>query len=316
MLRFLATRGVFLTAVLLTPVVYAEEPDANAKKEAAARFREAERAFKKHDYTTAARAFEEAYGIAPHPAALFNAATAHQKAGNLTRAANLCAQYLRDAPETDARRDKANALISELTPKLGRIEIAASGAKQVQLDNTTPELEITYVDPGDHFVTGKFGDKSVQREVTVVAGSLVRVVLEPPRAQESLEEEAGNEDPFADDAKKDAPVEKQKPLSPTWFYVGVGATVVLGGATIWSGLDTNSARDDFDSNPTRAGLDDGKSKQTRTNVLLGATAVAGVATATIGIFFTNWGAKKQPPAPVDARLDIGPGFVNVRGSFQ
>lgn len=293
------------------------EPDANAKKEAATKFREAEKAFKKHDYTTAAAGFEQAYEIAPHPAALFNAATAYQKAGNLTRAANLCARYLRDAPETDARRDKANALISELTPKLGRIEIEAAGAKQVQLDGSAPELEVTYVDPGDHFVTGKYGDKSVQRDVAVVAGSLVRVVLEPPRPDKgSLEEENGNEDPFAGDAKKDTPAEKTKPLAPTWFYVGVGATVVLGAATVWSGLDTNKARDDFDSDPTQNGLDEGRSKQTRTNVLLAGTAVVGVATATIGIFFTNWGTRRgEKPPPADAQLGIGPGFVNVRGRF-
>lgn len=319
MLRFLALRGVFCGLMLLAPLVYAQgkaEPDASAKKEAANKFRDAEKAFKKHDYTTAAKGFEEAYEIAPHPAALFNAATAHQKAGNLTRAANLCARYLRDAPEDDARRDKANALISELTPKLGRVAVEASGAKDVELDGKPPELDVTYVDPGDHFVTGKFGEKAVSREVAVVAGSLVRVVLEPPRAGASpLEEEGGSLDPFAGDAKRDAPAEKPKPLSPTWFFVGVGATVLLGGATVWSGLDTNQAREDFDADPTQQGLDDGKSKQTRTNVLLAGTAVAGVATAAIGIFFTNWGAKKRAPPPADATLGIGPGFVNVRGSF-
>lgn len=320
MLRFLARRGLVLGLLMLAPSVYAQdakpEPDAQAKKEAATRFREAEKAFKKHDYATAALAFEQAYEIAPHPAALFNAATAYQKAGNLTRAANLCARFLRDAPANDSRRDKANALISELTPKLGRVAVEASTAKDVQLDGKPPELDVTYVDPGDHFVTGKFGDKGVTREVAVVAGSLARVVLEPPRAEKSsLEEEGANEDPFASDARKDAPAEKTKPLSPTWFYVGVGATVVLGAATVWSGLDTNKARDDFDSAPTQEGLDDGRSKQTRTNVLLVGTAVAGVATATIGIFFTNWSGKKKAAPTADAQLGIGPGFVNVRGRF-
>ena len=85
----------------------AAEPDSGTKAKAATKFKEGERAFKRHEYATAAAAFEEAYAIAPHPAALFNAATAHQKAGKLTRAANLCARYLRDAPEDDSRREKA-----------------------------------------------------------------------------------------------------------------------------------------------------------------------------------------------------------------
>ena len=96
-----------------------------------------------------------------------------------------------------------------------------------------------------------------------------------------------------------------------------GATVVLGGLTIWSGVDTNRARDEYDGNPTEEGLDDGKSKQKRTNILLAGTAVAGVATAVIGVFFTNWkGEKKPTEAPESAiRPLIGPGFVGAEGVF-
>ncbi len=314
-------RRALLACFLVAMPAYADEdrpePDASAKKEAAQKFRAAEKAFKRHDYEAAAQGFEAAYEIAPHPAALFNAATAHQKAGRLSRAANLCARYLRDAPDTDPRRDKANALIGELTPKLGRVKIQASGASEVALDGTRPDLEITYVDPGDHVVTGSFGDKGAKREISVVAGSLVRVVLEPPRPDKGsgLVEEGSDGDPDLDarDARRDDAAEKNKPLSPTWFYVGTGATILLGGITVWSGLDTNKARDAFDQNPTPDGLDSGRSKQTRTNVLLGATAVAAVATGTIGVFFTNWKSEKKKPPPIDAELGVG--FVNVRGRF-
>jgi hypothetical protein len=164
-------------------------------------------------------------------------------------------------------------------------------------------------------VTGAFGSKGVKREVSVVAGSVVRVVLEPPRPDKgSLTEEGGEEDPFADeDARRDKKAEKEKPLSPTWFFVGGGVTAVLLGVTVWSGLDTNKARDEFDQNPTQDGLDSGRSKQTRTNVLLVGTALAGVTTATLGLFFTNWKSTKKQQS--DTALGLGPGFVNVRGSF-
>jgi hypothetical protein len=314
----LPSGGWVLVGLLLAMPAHAQsdkpEPDAAAKRDAATKFKAAEKAFKKHDYETAAQGFEEAYEIAPHPAALFNAAAAHQKAGKLARAANLCARYLQDAPETDSRRDKANALIAELTPKLGRVSIESPGAKEVELDGTAPDLEVTYVDPGDHVVTGRFGEKGVKREVSVVAGSLVRVVLEPPKAEQSgLEEEGAGEDPFADDTRKDQKPEKEKPLPATVFFVGAGVTAVLAGVTVWSGLDTNKARDEFDEDPTQDGLDSGRGKQTRTNVLLGGTVVAGVATATIGLFFTNWGSKKKPKT--ETEVGIGPGFVNVRGRF-
>lgn len=290
------------------------EVDAATKSKAASKFRAAEKAFKRHDYAVAASGFEEAYSILPHPAALFNAATAHQKAGKLTRAANLCARYLRDAPEDDSRREKANALIGELTPKLGRVEIEDRGALDVQIDGSLPEAELTYVDPGDHVVTGRFGDKVVQRKIAVVAGSLVRVTLEPER---NLPAAGPNEEPEFE-AKQDVVKDEGKGgLAPTWFYLGLGATVVLGGATVWSGLDTNKARDDYDKAPTQAGLDEGRSKQSRTNLLLGATAVIGAGTAVIGLFLTDFSSKKSQPAPApeDAELLLGPGFVGARGTF-
>lgn len=297
-----------------SPLAPLAQLDQTTKAQANAKFREGERAFKRHEYAAAAAAFEEAYSIAPHPAALFNAATAHQKAGRLSRAANLCARYLRDAPADDSRREKANALLGELTPKLGRIQIEDRGALDVQLDGEPAEDEVTYVDPGDHAVTGRFGDKTVQRKISVVAGSSARVALEPPKAAAGADEDP-EPDPDDDGA---TPVADTKPagkgLSPTLFYVGVGATVVLGGVTIWSGLDTSSARDEYDQNPTQAGLDEGRSKQSRTNLLLGATAVVAVGTAVVGLFFTDFEGKK-PPAAARTELLVGPRFVGARGAF-
>ena len=311
------------TAVVLVPSAAlgkgeAAELDAATKTKAALKFKEGEKAFKRHEYAAAAAAFEEAHSIAPHPAALFNAATAHQKAGKLTRAANLCARYLRDAPDDDSRRDKANELIGELTPKLGRVEVEERGASEVELDSRPLEGPVTYVDPGDHMVTGRFGEKGVQRKISVVAGSLARVVLEPPKKAVSAGlEEDGEEHDAVPRAGEDAGKEQRKPLAPTLFFAGLGATVVFGGVTVWSGLDTNKARDDYDQHPTPGGLDDGRSKQRRTNLLLGATAVIGVGTGVIGAFFTDWKGKPKPSrAPEDVGLSIGPGFVGAHGSFQ
>ena len=307
--------AVLVPALLLGAPAPAGAQD--GKAQAAARFKDGEKAFKRHEYSAAAKAFEEAYAITPHPAALFNAATAHQKAGQLVRAANLCARYLKDAPEDDSRREKANALIGELIPKLGRIQILDRGAKNVALDGKDIESDTIYVDPGDHLVSGEFGDKTVQRKLTVVAGSLVKVALDPPKsAGPSLEEEGDAEaPPPAAEPEKDRA--SDKPLGPTLFYVGLGVTAVLGGVTLWSGLDTNSARDAYDAEPTPEGLDEGRSKQRRTNVLLGATAVVGVGTAVVGLFFTSFKGKseKRKAAPEEAGLILGPGFVGARGRF-
>lgn len=315
-------RVVVLSLVLLGTTVgplwpaigHAETPEISAddKKRAAARFRDGERAFRKHDYTSAAAAFEEANQIAPHPAALFNAARALEKAGELARAANLCARYLKDAPEKDKRRTSANAMLAELRPKLGRITVGGAG-EDVAIDGVVVELEETYVDPGDHVVTASFAGRVVERTVTVVAGSLERITLEAPKPVTAMDSTEPEPEPdfVRDDPEKEPAT---KPLSPTYFWVGVGATAVLGGVTVWSGLDTNSAREEFDATPSQSGLDDGRSKQTRTNMLLGATAVVGTLTAVTGLFFTDFSSpKKRQSEPIG--LSIGPGGVRVSGQF-
>jgi hypothetical protein len=304
---------VWMAMALSAPArAQSAEPSADDKARAAKLFRDGEAAFRQHRYDKAGEAFEEANAIAPHPAALFNAARAWEKAGMLVRAANLCARYLADAPEDDARRTKANALIAELIPKLGRIQVVDKGAKNVEIDGAPRELDVTYVDPGDHTVTGVFGDRVVRRKISIVAGSLERVVLDRPKPTKTPVAPEPEPEPEAD-ADRDAPRD-DKPLSPTWVWVGAGTTAVLGGLTIWSGLDTQSAREDYDANPTPEGLDEGRGKQRRTNVLLGATAVVGAGTAAIALLLTEWSPSDETPG-AEVSLRLGPAALLLDGKF-
>jgi hypothetical protein len=56
--------------------------------------------------------------------------------------------------------------------------------------------------------------------------------------------------------------------------------------------------------------------QTRTNVILGATIGVGVATAVIGIFFTQWSSPKAKEAKIRPLLELGStSQVGLQGSF-
>jgi hypothetical protein len=113
----------------------------------------------------------------------------------------------------------------------------------------------------------------------------------------------------------DEGAQKTGKLPPTAFWVGVGLTAVLGGTTIWSGIDTknnpgaDAVRDackTVDSSGAHSDncntlYNQGRSNQTRTNVLLGVTAGVGVATAVVGAFFTDWGSKKSEAEAAKAR---------------
>jgi hypothetical protein len=89
------------------------------------------------------------------------------------------------------------------------------------------------------------------------------------------------------------------------FFVGAALTVGLGGLTIASAVDTSQKHDgfaagkcdQFGSPACDTAASNGTNAQTRTNVLIAATAVVGLATIVIGAAFTRW----SNPAPRAAR---------------
>ncbi len=117
-------------------------------------------------------------------------------------------------------------------------------------------------------------------------------------------------EPASDNTSDTGTEHKAGMLPPTAFWVGVGVTAFATGITIWSGLDTqsNPGADKVRSacssgDPSCHSLyDQGRSKQTRTNVLLGVTAGVAVATGVIGAFFTDWsGGEKSAKAEAKAQ---------------
>lgn len=96
------------------------------------------------------------------------------------------------------------------------------------------------------------------------------------------------------------PEEEKAGLSPVYVGIGAALTVVGAGLSVWSGLNTLKARDQyedfaggFDEPSTEAAAaskelyDDGVSRQNRTNVLFIATGVLAVGTGVLAVF-TDW----------------------------
>ncbi len=104
------------------------------------------------------------------------------------------------------------------------------------------------------------------------------------------------------------------------FFTALGATAALGGVTVWSGLDTlqNPGKDVVRLACVGQGVDCpeyklGVQKQSRTNILIGATAGVGVATLLIGAVLTEF----SPAAGAHASAWVAPGEagVLVSGAF-
>lgn len=306
----LASALVLLLALLLAGRA-AAEPTPEARKAAARHFAEAERAYAAEDWTQAANAFEAAYKAAPHPDPLWNAARAWQRAGEHARAANLYARYLREAPGNAHDRSNATKALAQLAQKLGRVEIhAAAGIEDVKVDAKPVEGESVFVVPGTHVVSGREGARSVEQTVNVAAGAVISVALAEPSPPSPAPTAVASPPTTAQPSPVgDAPPPKPtRGIAPVLVYVGVALTVVAGGVTVWSGLDTAAARRDWDRAPTQQKLDAGRTKMTRTNVLLGTTVGLGVLTAVTAIFVVDWRAG-------DTKVTFGPTGASFEGTF-
>lgn len=307
---------MLLSAVASAPTALAQgrsTATAAERKLAAKDFAEGDRAFREGDYRGAAQAYERAYHRLPHHSALWNAARSWHRAGELAKAANLYAQYLREAPPNARDRNNAQKALNELSNKLARLEIHASDVTDVKVDGNPITASSVFVTPGEHVVEGQTeGGAAVRQPQTVQAGDVVSVALVPPPP-------APAPPPAAEATPPSAPARGAHGWSPIVVYFEGAVTLALTGITIWSGLDTLQQKDAFDRNPTQDNLDVGKQKETRTNLLIGASAAAGAITALTAIFLVDWhrGAATDEERQGEPHVTVGagPGSVMVRGEF-
>jgi hypothetical protein len=75
-------------------------------------------------------------------------------------------------------------------------------------------------------------------------------------------------------------------LSPTFVYVGAGVTTALAALTAWSGIDTLLAKNRLPG--TQSDNDTVRARAHRTDALLIGTVLAGAATTTVALVWTDW----------------------------
>ncbi len=309
-MRPLCSAALLSTLVLFT-LPAAADPSAADKTAAAADVQKATAAAKDKRFRAAAELYESAYKRVPDAKTLFSAASAWQKNGDSTKAANAYARYLKEAPEKANARDKAKKELDALAPKLGQLIIKADGAASAAVDGedlALPPPPVLYVNPGAHELVAKFGDKSATERTTAPAGAITNVTLtapvevKPPPPPPPVAKVAPPPPP---------PEEKRKPLPPLVVYIGAGATVIAGGLTVLSALDTSSQKDTFDSERSQANLDEGKSKQLRTNVLLAVTGGVAVVTGAFAIFLVDWKGRSGE----NVKVGVGPASFVLRSAF-
>ena len=349
------------SGVLLASPAPAQDPGSAAGKEqlASTAFEAGATALKAKDYDTAAIQFESAYDLVPSGEALRGAIRARMRAGHKARAATLAGQGLRLFPNSDKLVKTANEALAEVAPGLHRLKVSCSRACMLAVgDQTMPgapakEADL-YLEPGKRTLSASFPDGTAADEQVIVAKAggenSIHFMPRPAAAapggksteasspepastrhttgpdegtggssQASAEPEPG-ETPAAE-AKASDKNEAWQGWSPAVFFVALGATAVLGGVTIWSGVDTlnNPGQDGVREKCQGLGTDcpeyqDGLSKQLRTNVLIGVTSGLGAVTAIVGLFLTDW-QPDEPAKPAVALVAGRDGEVAVRARF-
>lgn len=266
------------------------------------------RAYKGRSFEEAAAHFENANLAAPNPEALRSAIKARAEAKQPGRAATLAALALARYPDNGELVAYARSVVADDEQGLGKLQVQCTPACSLAIDERVVPIPsatdaTVYVEPGNHtIVAGWSSGRTRANDVGAVAGATSEVSFSAPPVPDADTKSAstatGNAGAMPSDGAEaglDAEGRERAGWSPIYFYVGAGATAVLAGATIFSGLDAKSNPGPDAVRARCAGqgescplYQDGIAKQTRTNVLLGATGLVGVATAIVGAFATDW----------------------------
>jgi hypothetical protein len=301
---------------------------------AANAFARAQKAELAGDHDSAAELYELADSLVPTPEALRSALRARRAAGQLGIAALDAEKLIRRYPDDKKSRELADATIDEAKHKLTRLEVKCRPkACGVVLDNAaasadTSETHVIYVEPGDHQVSATFGtDRTDPQPLQAKAGERAALTFNaPPEHKLALRATGPNASTRPGAPGGDFVPSSTGGLPPWVFATGAVVTVGVGAATLWSGLDVVQAHDTYEGNlrtPTynaQQAYDNGKGLERRTNVLIGCTVAAAVATTIVGIF-TRWngpreGREGENRRPGGAQMQASAGVFPSGGGFM
>lgn len=292
---------------------------------AADEFDEGRRAFKAKDFAAAAVHFENADRDVPNRDALKSAIRAHREAGHMARAGTLAAAAIDRYGDDAAVAPFANEVIAQASKAAHRVVVSCKPACTLVVDGklaTSREAVAAtlFVERGRHVVgAGWSGERARSADVEATAGGSSELAFEAPAAVAAAPVPAAASGAQGAASRRPAAEPEPSPvaaghhgLPKVVFGFAAATTGVLGAITIWSGLDTKNNPGADKVRETCAGqgdgcplYQDGLSRQTRTNVLIGVTSVAALATAALGVFFTDW-SSDEAPAKVGQTVRVVP----------
>lgn len=295
--RFLAF-GLALSLGWVAPAAAQKE----GKDDARRFFNAGQKAFQAGRYVEAAKAFEEAFRLKPHPFPLINAGDAWEKAGELALAARTYQRVLVFEQSTEQDRSDATERLAKLSPKLGIIELEGDASQRARVDEDEFKGgDRVYVVPGEHVVSLLDVESAKDKKLDVAAGASRTVVLASlkPGAQGASSDTTTADDSTttsADPSGDQAPAKKGGIRATTWLMFGL--TAVAAGGAVYFGLQVNDAEKKYNDAPNQDDYDRFNQNKLLTNVSIGVAVLS----AGIGTYLLVGDLKRKEPAPAAAGL--------------
>lgn len=280
-----------LVAALLAGAGSAYAQDEPNPEDARAVYDRGVAAHGRQDYAEAAKLFAQADDLAPNDTALRAALEAAVLADEPVLAMTLTDRAKQRPPDEGVQQAVAEAK-AKFASRTGQLTVRCAGPIRcrVSVDGRLVDSDRAFwVLIGTRALVISFGNEQVNKSVEVRAGARDVVEVVPPAAPEPAKTEPPprkvTEPP---PPTRDVTPETDSAFSSPWFWVGAGLTATFAAASVWSATDVSSKHDDFAAGCAKFdadGCDDeassGKNAQLRTNLLLGATALAGAATVVV-----------------------------------
>jgi hypothetical protein len=304
------------------------------KAEAGKSYQRGAQAFAAGELDKALEEFQRSLDVVQSPNSRLMLARTLAKLGRAAEAYAQLEQTVTDA-EAAAKVDKkyastvdaARAELSELTSQVGLITVQVSGASAGDsLSVGGREIEqaswdrAVAVAPGKVTVVLRTTGGETTREVDVAAGASATVEVSPPAPKAA---------PVAEPPPKEVEVSTESSSTRTLGFVAGGIGIAgIASFAVFGGLNNAKFRkleDECINNNCSSELesekDQGKTYQTIANVSL-AVGVVGIGTGAVLLFLSGGDSERQESRLHRARarssvprIGIGPGYVDVSGSF-
>ncbi|QQR91017.1 MAG: hypothetical protein IPJ88_04600 [Myxococcales bacterium] len=245
-------------------------------------------AFLAENYEVAARWFDTAYRLWPSAIALGQSIRAYLATSDLPAAANRALLLLEKFPMHPASVDVGMPTLKRAEDELGKIRARCEACTLLVNDRLVEQREFFVLPEQEILVSAEFSSGVVKRRLSLKPQEVLDVELQAPAQSETVDEDSNLQTTLKPASGEKASEPKQEGLSPLFVYTGIGLSSILLGLTIWSGMDMLAGIDDYENNPTAEALDKDQSKELRTSLFIGATALSVLATATVALFFTDW----------------------------